>query len=78
MSPAIGFPPGVIEKGPGVPFLGGTPLALYVPPLPGFAQQLQGHNQFGFVGGSFQCDFSITYGRGRGSGVWHVLHPSTV
>lgn len=54
----MGFPPTAIEKGPDVPFVGGAPLALSGPPLPGY-ERLPGRNQFAFDGGSFVCDFTI-------------------
>ena len=50
-------PPAVIEKGPGVPFIGGLPLALPAPGVPGF-QELPGRNQFKYTGGSFTCGSS--------------------
>ncbi|PSC73227.1 serine threonine-kinase [Micractinium conductrix] len=53
-----GFPPAVIDKGPAVPFVGGAPLAVLAPPLPGFIV-LPGRNQFQFSDGSFNCSFTI-------------------
>lgn len=58
VSPPINFPPGVMAKGPRVPFVGGGPLTLYAPPVPGYAH-LPGRNQFDYTGGSFNCSFTI-------------------
>lgn len=58
MAPPAGFPPAVIAKGLSVPFVGGAPLALHAPPLPGYTV-LPGRNQFAFFGGSFNCSFTL-------------------
>lgn len=54
---AIDFPPAVIGKGAGVPFVGGAPQRLYAPPLAGFEDEL-GKNQFDYSGGTFNCSFT--------------------
>lgn len=57
VGPPLWFPPAVIAKGPAVPFIGGAPLVLSAPPLPGYSE-LPGTNQFAFTGGSFNCSFT--------------------
>lgn len=57
VGPPFWFPPAVITRGPDVPFIGGAPLALAAPPVPGY-DVLPGTNQFAFTGGSFNCSFT--------------------
>lgn len=66
VSPPIGFPPGVVAKGPNVPFLGGAPLMINAPPVDGYTT-LVGRNQFDYNGGSFNCSFTLKCAGARGT-----------
>lgn len=67
---AAAWPPNVLAKGAGMEgFVGGAPLAVYAPQLPGYTRLL-GRTQFG--GGEYECAKSIRCGgTGGGTGGRH-------
>lgn len=56
VAPELGWPPALLAKGPGVPFVSGTPIVTVGPEVPGY-RRLLGSGLFGQRG--YPCAESI-------------------
>lgn len=57
VQPQLGWPPAVVAKGPGVQYMGGAPLVVTGPDLPGYTRRM-GNGLWGQPG--YDCAASLT------------------